>query len=136
MADKLHLRLVSPTRLVYEGDVDMAIIRTTTGDIGILAGHENLTTILSMGLLRLIDGDQEQVIAVLGGFCEVSKEGVTILSDLAELTSDIDTLRADQARIRAEERIRNAHANSEIDIERAELALKRAFVRLEAAKHN
>lgn len=134
MADKLHLRLVSPTRLVYEGDVDMAIIRTTTGDIGILAGHENLTTILSMGLLRLVDGDQEQVIAVLGGFCEVSKDGVTILSDLAELTSDIDVLRADQARIRAEERLRNAQANSEIDIERAELALKRAFVRLEAAK--
>ncbi len=126
----LNLRVVSPTRLVYEGDVNMVIVRTVEGDIGVLPGHENLTTILSMGLLRIIKGDSEEIISVLGGFCEVSKEGVTILSDAAELPSEIDVDRAKQSKERAEERINSGGTVS--DVQRAELSLRRALVRLEA----
>ncbi len=130
MANTLNLRVVSPTRLVYEGDVNMVIVRTVEGDIGVLPGHENLTTVLSMGLLRIVTGETEEVISVLGGFCEVSQKGVTILSDAAELPSEIDVSRAKQAKERAEERLSKAGDIS--DVQRAELALRRALVRLEA----
>ncbi|MFV0440750.1 MAG: ATP synthase F1 subunit epsilon [Lachnospirales bacterium] len=131
MADKkIHLRLVSPTRLVYSADVDMVILRAVSGDIGILYGHENLTTILGMGLLRIITGETEEVISVLGGFCEVTKDSVTILSDAAELPSEIDEERAEHAKERAEKRL--SDANGDLDVQRAELALRRALVRLEA----
>ncbi len=129
MANTLNLRVVSPTRLVYEGDVNMVIVRTVEGDIGVLPGHENLTTVLSMGLLRIVTGDSEEVISVLGGFCEVSKEGVTILSDAAELPSEIDVERAQKAKQRAEERLSKGDIS---DVQRAELSLRRALVRLEA----
>ncbi len=130
MANTLNLRVVSPTRLVYEGEVNMVIVRTVEGDIGVLPGHENLTTILSMGLLRIVTGDTEEVISVLGGFCEVSQEGVTILSDAAELPSEIDVNRAKEAKERAEERLKSSEKVS--DVQRAELALRRALIRLEA----
>ncbi len=127
---KLNLRLVSPTRLVYSADVDMVILRTVAGDMGILYGHENTTTILGEGLLRIFIGENEEVISVLGGFCEVTGDGLTILSDAAELPSEIDEERAKQAKERAEARIKSS--SSDIDLKRAELALRRALVRLEA----
>ncbi|MFV0520314.1 MAG: ATP synthase F1 subunit epsilon [Lachnospirales bacterium] len=127
---KLNLRLVSPTRLVYSADVDMVILRSVAGDIGVLHGHENLTTVLGEGLLRIFIGETEEVISVLGGFCEVTKEGVTILSDAAELPSEIDEDRAKQAKERAENRLKNP--SSDLDVHRAEIALRRALVRLEA----
>ncbi len=132
MSNKLQLRLVSPSKLVYENDVDMVIMRTSVGDIGVLPGHENLTTILVPGMLRIVNEGKEEAIAVMNGFCEVTPEGVTILSDAAEPSETIDISRAEQSKQRAEERIRQS--NEDIDTKRAELALRRALIRIETAK--
>lgn len=125
---KLHLRIVSPSRLIYENDVDMVVLRAVSGDMGILAGHENTTSLLSLGTLRAKIGDEEVLISVLGGFFEVTKDGVTILTDAAELPHEIDKDRALSAKERAEKRLASGSSD---DIIRAELALRRSLVRLE-----
>ncbi len=126
---KLHLRIVSPTSLIYENDVDMVILRSVSGDMGVLADHENTTTLLSLGVLRVKNNGEEEAISVLGGFCTITKDGVSILSDAAETAEAIDKDRALSAKERAEKRIKEA--GKENDLARAELSLRRALVRLE-----
>lgn len=135
MADKkIHLRIVSPVKLVFESDVDMVILRTLSGDMGILPGHENTTTLLDLGVLRVkLDGKDFHV-SVLGGFCEISKNSVTILTDVAETADDIDVDRALSAKERAEKRM--ASKEVDMDTRRAELALRRSLVRLEVYNAN
>lgn len=133
MSNKLSLKIVSPSKLVYDKEVEMVIMRTATGDLGVLKGHENLSTVLDLGVMKIIDGETEEYISMLGGFAEVTKDGVSILTDCAELASEIDIARAEEAKKRAEQRIQSK--NSDTDILRAELALRRSTVRIETAKH-
>lgn len=133
MANQLHLKIVSPTKIVFEKDVDMVIMRGVLGDLGILPGHEQLTTLLGYGPLKYIIEDEEEEIAVLGGFAEITEKGVTILSDASELPEEIDINRAQKAKERAEERL---NSNSDdVDLLRAETALHKALVRLEVGEH-
>ncbi len=134
MANKLSLKIITPSRNMFEGDVDMVIMRTMSGDVGILHGHQPMVTILDYGVLTIkIDGE-ERLAAVLGGFAEISADGMSILTDAAEWSNEIDVARAKAAKERAEARLKNTQAN--IDIQRAELALKRALVRLELGSNN
>ncbi len=126
---KLHLRIVSPSRLIYENDVDMVILRAVSGDMGVLADHENTTTLLSLGVLRLKNDGEEESISVLGGFATITKDGVNILSDAAETAEEIDKDRAVSSKERAEKRLKES--SSDIDIHRAEISLRRALTRLE-----
>lgn len=133
MAKQLHLKIVSPTKIVLEKDVDMVIMRGVLGDLGILPGHEQLTTLLGYGPLKYIIGELEEEIAVLGGFAEITALGVTILSDASELPEEIDIERAQKAKERAEERLNSK--SDDVDILRAETALHKALVRLEVGEH-
>ena len=108
----------------------MVIARTLGGgEIAFLKGHAPFLGALADAPVRLVlpTGDQERF-AVHGGFVEVSHDRVIVLSDVAELAGDIDTARAEAARTRAEEALRNNN-----DDEDAQAALKRAEVRLEVA---
>lgn len=128
---KITLKIVTPSREMFNGDVDMVIMRTTSGDVGVLAGHQPMVTVLDYGLLIIKDGDNEdRVAALLGGFAEVSPQGVSILTDAAEWSGEIDKMRAEQAKERAESRLRSAVGD--INVLRAQLALKRALTRLDA----
>lgn len=129
MANKLSLKIITPTRNMFEGNVDMVIMRTKSGDVGILHGHQPMVTILDYGVLTIKNDGKEKLAAVLGGFAEISAEGMSILTDAAEWSNEIDIVRAKEAKERAEARLKNTQAN--IDIKRAELALKRALVRLD-----
>jgi F-type H+-transporting ATPase subunit epsilon len=128
MARMVKLKLVTPERVLCEKECEMVIMRSVEGDLGVLAGHENLTVTLAPGKLRVINGDEEEIIAVLGGFAVVEGDGVTILSDQAELPEEIDRERALAAKERAERRLKNP---GDIDVKRAENALRRSLVRLE-----
>lgn len=129
MSDKVNLKIITPTGIIYDDTVDMVIMRTQCGDVGILPGHQPMVTILDYGALKIIsDGQEINRAAVLGGYAEVGSEGVSILTDAAEWEQDIDTERAKKALDRAEKRL--SGKESEIDVLRAELSLKRAMVRL------
>ena len=124
----LQVELVSPERILYSGEAEMVVARTSEGDIAFLTGHSPFIGALGVGAvsIRGTDGSEERA-AVHGGFVEVSDNRVTILSDVAELASQIDVTRAERARAAAEEALRREH-----DTE-SEAALRRAQVRLQAA---
>ena len=126
----MQVELVSPERILWSGEADMVITRTLGGgDIAFLPGHAPFVGALGTGVLtiRPSAGGQDEKVAVHGGFVEVSNNTVTILSDVAELSSQIDVNRAREAQQRAEQALRQ-----EQDAE-TEAALRRAHVRLEAA---
>jgi len=125
----LSVQVVSPERILWSGDADMVLTRTSAGgEIAFLNGHAPFVGALGIGVTRIrpVEGPEVSV-AVHGGFVEVSDNQVSILSDVAELAGDIDVARADAAREAAEAAIRGEH-----DAE-AEAALARANARLTAA---
>ena len=98
----MQVELVSPERILYSGEADMVIARTTEGDIAFLPGHAPFIGSLGTGPVSIhLSGGGVQVVAVHGGFVEVSGGKVTILSDVAELADQIDVARAEAALARA-----------------------------------
>lgn len=110
----------------------MVELTTTEGDIGIYKGHIPLTAIVSPGVLHIHEEGQVREAALMSGFIEVLPDQVVIMAEVVEWPEEIDVKRAEEARIRAERRLKSHSA--EVDVVRAELALKRALVRLEMRK--
>ncbi|MFP3899770.1 MAG: ATP synthase F1 subunit epsilon [Acidimicrobiia bacterium] len=124
----LQVELVSPERVLYSGEADMVIARTLGGgDIAFLPGHTPFVGALDIATVTVRSQEGDELVAVHGGFVEVSEDRVTILSDVAELASQIDVERARAAQQRAEEALRHRH-DAEV-----EAAARRAHVRLRAA---
>ena len=134
----IKLEIVSPDRVVYAADIDMLIARSTGGEIGILPKHIPLVTGLEPHAMKIHVDAKEQLIAVAGGFMEVTPDKITVLATAAEEPIDIDINRAHRAYDRAQERLQKLREDSEeasiIDEQRASLALKRAAARLQTAK--
>lgn len=127
----LQVELVSPERVLYSGQAEMVVARTTDGEIAFLPGHAPFVGELAPSSLRILLAEGgEEVAAVHGGFVEVRDDRVIVLSDLAELASQIDVERA-----RREQESAEAHLRHEHDAE-VEGVLARATLRLEvAARH-
>jgi F-type H+-transporting ATPase subunit epsilon len=86
----LHFELVSPEKLVFSGEVQQVDVPGAEGDFGVLEGHAPFVTTLRPGILTVHAASGAQRIVVLGGFAEVSAEGLTVLADVAEAVEDID----------------------------------------------
>lgn len=125
----LQVELVSPETIAFSGEARTVVARVATGDIAFMTGHIPFIGVLQAHPVRIIgaDGD-ETVVAVHQGFVQVADDKVTILSDVAEIASDIDVARAQDAKARAEEALRADSNDAE-----ARLALQRAETRLEVA---
>jgi len=124
----MRVELVSPERVLFQGDADMVVARTADGEIAFLPGHVPFLGALGIAKVRIIQGEGEVVAAVHGGFVEAGPSGVTVLSDVAELADQVDVVRARTAQEAAEARLR-----TDADDAEARAALQRATVRLEAA---
>lgn len=131
MATTYRLRVVTPERVIYDQEVTEIIVRTTEGEIAILAHHMQIITPLVSHLMTVYDaeGKTEQV-AVGGGFLEVQDSGTTILADSAETADMVDVARAERARQRAVERLNTGASQTGVDLARAQRSLARAENRL------
>lgn len=133
------LELATPSRLVVSAEVDEVVIPGEMGYFGVWPGHAPLLATLGPGVLSYRRGPgPEHLVALSGGFAEVTGERVIVLAEEAELPEEIDRARAERARQRAEMRLagKNARPNEdEIDYARALPALARALARLQAATH-
>lgn len=129
---KYALRVVSVERSLFEGEVEFMIARGAEGELGVLARHAPLMTILEPGPLRIqaTFGGPEQVLFVGGGFLEVLPERVTVLADVAEHAEDISIEQAEEARHRAQERLAGTTTAAEETEFQAALAVAEARVRL------
>jgi len=129
----LRVDIVTAERVVLsEEGVDRLIVPGIEGELGVLPLHAPLLTTIQPGVLRVVKGEEETTMAITGGFIEVRENRVTILADAAERGEDIDLARVEEARRLAEERLASREAT--VDMAQAEMALKRALVRLKAAE--
>lgn len=127
----LTVSVVTPDGPVLEDDYEMVICKAETGELGILPGHIPLVAPLTIGALRLKKGNNEDLVAVSGGFIEVRPDKISVLTPSAELSNEIDIERALEAKKRAEKRLAE---QKDIDKVRAETSLQRALNRIEVAK--
>ncbi|MBO6259944.1 MAG: ATP synthase F1 subunit epsilon [Lachnospiraceae bacterium] len=128
MADTFALRIITPDKVFYEGDVEMAEFNTTEGEIGIYRNHVPMTVIIKPGVLTITETDGEKKAALHAGFVEILPDKVTILAEAIEWPDEIDVERAKSAEERARERI--AARGEGIDLDRASVALQRALARI------
>ena len=124
MADNLfQVEIITPDRIFYRGQASMIEFTTTEGEIGVFKDHIPLTTVLAPGIVTITEADG----AKNAGFAEILGEKVTLLAEVAEWPEEIDLERARKAEDRARERLNRKDAD--LDVARAELALKRALAR-------
>lgn len=126
------VEIVTPERVFYRGKVSMVEFNTTEGEIGVYKKHIPTTVILEPGILTLHEETQLKNAALHSGFAQILPDKVTILAELVEWPAEIDEERALSARTRAEERL-NEKAE-DLDVDRANIALKKAICRLNVLK--
>lgn len=134
MADNnlFKLKIITPDRMFYEGEVAMVEFNTTEGEIGILKKHVPTTVIISPGILTITEENEKKEAALHEGFAEILQDEVVILAEVVEWPEEIDMARAERAKERAEERLRSK--TPETDVLRAETALQRAMARIHVLK--
>lgn len=132
MSKTFHLKVITPKAIVLDDDVEQLIARAQDGEIGVLPDHIPLLTPLTSAPLQYFKDKERKVLAVLGGIMEVSKDGVTIISDHAALAEDIDEVIAEKEKELTEARI--AQRKDKVDVQKAEMELTRLLVMLEAAQ--
>ena len=130
MAASFPLRILTPARTLFQGDVEHVQAPGSEGSFGVLARHAPLVAALGTGRLSFDDRSGQRQLATSGGFVEVAADGVTVLAETAEFAQEIDVPRAQAARDRARERLRQRDS---IDVSRAQAALARALTRLRVA---
>lgn len=126
------LQVIAPDRVFLEGEADMIELTTTEGEIGVLKDHIPLTAIVAPGILRIKKDGEVKEAALHEGFLEILGDKVVILAESCEWPEEIDINRANEAKTRAERRLKSADA--EVNAARAELALRRSLVRLSLAE--
>ena len=135
MAEKIKLRVVTPSRLMFDEEVDEVTAVGELGEFGVLPNHISFLSTLVPGEMSYKQGANRRLLAVSGGYAEVWDNVMPVLAPAAEYGSEIDTARAQRAKERAERQMAEANreGREEKDFELAEVALRRALVRLQVA---
>lgn len=133
MSSKFLLEVVTPDKNFFEGEVEMAIVRTTEGDVGILKDHEPIVAPVSVGAIRIKQEGVFKYAACAGGFLTVDEEKVIVITDAAEWGEEIDVNRAQDAADRAARRLDERQA--ELDVLRAKVSMERAMNRIRVSKN-
>ncbi len=130
----IRCEIVSQDRQVFSGDATMIIVPGIQGEMGILPNHAPLLSTLKMGILKVRYRGQEQVFTIAGGLIEVQPDVVTVMADSAENVQEIDIERAEAAKRRAEEILKEGPPPDVDAYLMLESALRRSNLRLEAVK--
>ena len=127
----LRLDIVTPDKVLLNAEVDYVGACGVDGQFGLMPQHAPMLSALKVGDLYYRQGNETHWVFISGGFAQISDNKVTVLAESAELASDIDVARAQEAKARAEKRL--ADPKADIDLVRAELALQRAVARIRVA---
>lgn len=133
MADTFQLEIVTPEKMVVKDIAEECQIPGKNGYLGILPGHAPLITELAVGEITYKNQGYTHHLAVAWGFAEVLPDKVTVLAETAERSEEIDVHRAEEAKQRAEDRLKSG--STDVDYERAENALQRAETRIQVAEN-
>jgi F-type H+-transporting ATPase subunit epsilon len=130
----IRCEIVSQDRLVWEGDADIVNIPGTDGDMGILPNHAPLLSTMRFGIVNVRSGGVDRFFTVAGGVVEVQPTIVTVLADAAENVDEIDIARAEAAKERAEEYLRDGPPQDAEAYMRLQSSLRKSNLRLEAVR--
>lgn len=133
MADKVLLKLVTPSRLVLEQEVDEVTLPGSLGELGVLPDHITFLTTLDAGEMSYKAGGERVSLALSGGYAEVLDNELTILADAAEYAHEIDLARALSAKEKAEKTMEQSNPEDE-EFLTAEIDHRRALVRIQVAR--
>ena len=128
------LKIVTPDGLIFDGEAEELIVRTTSGDVAILARHINYVAPLGMGRAIVVYGGNRKTAACIGGMVSVVNGAVTLVPTTFEWADKIDTARAEASYQRAEKALQNKDA-SDTDVKLAEARLRRALIRKSVASY-
>ena len=129
----LQLEIVTPERLAYEDEVDSVVLPGVEGEIGVLPHHAPLVSMLGVGELRIRKGGEEESFAIVGGFLQVRPDKVVVMAETADLASEIDLERAQEAR-REAERALESGGREGVDLSAARVQLQQALLRIRVAE--
>lgn len=130
--NSFSLKIVTPDGLFYDGNAQELIVRTTTGDLGLLAGHMNCVAPLGMGRATVVIDGEKRYAACIGGMVSMMDGQVTLVPTTFEWSDSIDVSRAEKSEQRANKILSDKNA-SDTEIRLAEARLKRALVRKSVA---
>jgi len=130
----IRCEIVSQDRMVWEGDADIVVVPGVAGEMGILPNHAPLLSTLKFGILKVRSKGAEEVFTIAGGVIEVQPALITVLADSAENVAEIDVARAEDARKRAEQILKEGPPKDTDAYLKLEAALRRSNLRLEAVR--
>ena len=134
MAGNIRLEVVTPEKIVVSEEAQIVASPGSEGEFGVLTGHTPFLTSLKTGIIRYTDASgKEHFVFVSGGFAEALPDKVTVLAESAEVSTNIDVKRAQEALARAEKRLAEERTREDIDFARARASLERATVRIRVA---
>ena len=131
---RFRVKSVTPDGLRYDGHAEELVVRTTTGDLGILGGHINCVAPLGMGQAMMVSDGKKRYAACIGGMVSVMDNTVSVVATTFEWADQIDTDRARASEDRAQNMLSNKNASS-ADLRLAEARLKRALIRQSVAQY-
>jgi len=130
----IHCEIVSQDRIVFQDDVDMVVLPGTSGEMGILPNHSPVLTTLKFGVIRVKNKGLEEYFTVSGGIAEVQPDQVTVLADAAENVKEINIQRAEEARQRAEQALKEGVGKDSDAYLNIQAAMRRSHLRIDAAR--
>jgi F-type H+-transporting ATPase subunit epsilon len=129
----IQLDIVTPERLAFSEEVDAVTLPGSEGELGILPHHAPLVSTLGVGELRIRKGSTEESFAIFGGFLQVLPDKVIVLAETADMASDIDLDKAQEARREAEKALETGYHEG-VDLAAARAALQLALIRIRVAE--
>jgi len=127
------LEIVTPERLAYADEVDSVTLPGVEGELGVLPGHAPLVSTLGVGELRIKKGGTEESFAIVGGFLQVRPDKVVVMAETADMASEIDVEKAQEARREAERALQSGFHEG-ADLAAARAALQQALLRIRVAE--
>jgi F-type H+-transporting ATPase subunit epsilon len=127
------LEIVTPERLAYSDEVDAVVLPGSEGEMGVLPHHAPLVSTLGVGELRIRKGGAEESFAIVGGFVQVRPDRVVVMAETADMSSEIDLEKAQEARREAERTLESGYHEG-VDLSAARAALQQALLRIRVAE--
>ena len=129
----IQLEIVTPERLAYSDTVDSVVLPGSEGELGVLPHHAPLVSMLGVGELRIRKAGQEESFAIVGGFLQVRPDKVVVMAETADMASEIDLEKAQEARREAERAIESGYQEG-ADLAAARAQLQQALLRIRVAE--
>jgi F-type H+-transporting ATPase subunit epsilon len=129
----IQLEIVTPEKLAYQGEVDSVQLPGSEGELGVLPHHAPLVSTLGAGELRLRKGTEDEFFAIVGGFLQVLPDKVVVMAETADMASEIDLERAQEARRKAEQALESGFVEG-ADLAAARASLQHALLRIRVAE--